>query len=69
MATAEFSGKRVLVTGGTKGMGEAIVRRLRTAGATMFTARSTPVGLAQADPFVEADISTAEGAATVAHRR
>jgi NAD(P)-dependent dehydrogenase (short-subunit alcohol dehydrogenase family) len=67
MATAEFSGKRALVTGGTKGMGEAIVRRLRGAGATVFTtARSTPVALAHPDLFVEADISTADGAATVA---
>ena len=67
MTTAEFAGKRALVTGGTKGMGEAIVRRLRTAGATVFTtARSTPVGLVYPDLFVEADIGTAEGAATVA---
>jgi hypothetical protein len=28
----EFQGKRVLVTGGTKGMGEAIVRRLTLGG-------------------------------------
>lgn len=28
----EFSGKRILVTGGTKGMGEAIVARLLAAG-------------------------------------
>jgi NAD(P)-dependent dehydrogenase (short-subunit alcohol dehydrogenase family) len=62
MATAEPAGKRVLVTGGTKGMGEAIVRHLRHAGATVFTtARSTPVGLAELDLFVvEADIGTAD---------
>ena len=27
VSSDEFQGKRVLVTGGTKGMGEAIVRR------------------------------------------
>ena len=39
----ELSDKKVLVTGGTKGMGEAIVNRLRQAGAkVMTTARSKP---------------------------
>jgi len=33
----ELSNKRVLVTGGTKGMGEAIVNRLRQAGANVMT--------------------------------
>ena len=33
----EFAGKRVLVTGGTKGMGEAIVRRLANGGAAVAT--------------------------------
>jgi NADPH:quinone reductase-like Zn-dependent oxidoreductase len=38
---AEFAHKRVLVTGGTKGTGEAIVRRFAAAGAvTIATARS-----------------------------
>ena len=38
----EFRGKRVLVTGGTKGMGEAIVRRLTMGGALVATtARSS----------------------------
>jgi NAD(P)-dependent dehydrogenase (short-subunit alcohol dehydrogenase family) len=40
---SEFTGKRALVTGGTKGMGEAIVRRLSRSGAVVVTtARSTP---------------------------
>jgi NAD(P)-dependent dehydrogenase (short-subunit alcohol dehydrogenase family) len=33
----EFDGQRVLVTGGTKGIGEAIVKRLSRAGARVIT--------------------------------
>jgi NAD(P)-dependent dehydrogenase (short-subunit alcohol dehydrogenase family) len=59
---AEFTGKRALVTGGTKGMGEAIVERLRRSGATVVTAaRSTPHDLSRPDLFVEADLATAGG--------
>lgn len=65
--TTEFSGKRALVTGGTKGIGEAVTRSLRGAGAAVVTtARSQPAGLPHPDLFVEADIGTAEGAAVVA---
>ncbi len=62
----ELTGKRVLVTGGTRGIGEAIVQRLRGSGATVVTtARSTPRDLLQPNLFVEADLSTAEGAEKV----
>jgi len=58
----EFSGRRALVTGGTKGMGEAIVRRLRQAGATVITtARTKPGELESPELFIQSDISTAQG--------
>ena len=39
----EFSGRRVLITGGTKGAGKAIAERFRRGGATVIvTARSVP---------------------------
>src|SRR6202158_4697893 len=60
--TTEFNGKRVLVTGGTKGIGEAIVSRLVRGGATVVaTARSVPAGVPQ-EWFIQADISTRKGA-------
>jgi NAD(P)-dependent dehydrogenase (short-subunit alcohol dehydrogenase family) len=62
-----LEGKRALVTGGTKGAGEAIVAALRAAGARVLTtARSRPEKLAHAEDFVVADVSTAEGCAALA---
>lgn len=58
----EFAGKRVLVTGGTKGMGEAIVRRLAAGGGTVATTARSPLPEGQAPGlFVQADLSTREG--------
>jgi NAD(P)-dependent dehydrogenase (short-subunit alcohol dehydrogenase family) len=58
----EFDGKRALITGGTKGMGEAIVRRLAAGGATVATTARSPLPENQApDVFIQADISTPEG--------
>ena len=63
----ELTGRRALVTGGTKGVGAAVVAVLREAGAKVFTtARSAPdAQLADGVLFVAADVSTAEGCATV----
>ena len=61
-----LEGKRALVTGGTKGVGEAVVAALREAGATaLTTARSRPESLSNAEHFVVADVSTVEGCAAV----
>ena len=62
-----LEGKRALVTGGTKGVGQAVVAALREAGATVLTtARSRPESLSNAEYFVVADVSTVEGCAAVA---
>ncbi|EJM58456.1 SDR family oxidoreductase [Pseudomonas sp. GM48] len=61
----ELEDLRALVTGGTKGIGEAVVSRLREAGAKVLTAaRSRPEHLPE-DLFVAADITTTEGCASV----
>ena len=59
--TAEFASKRVLVTGGTKGIGG----RRQAAGlrgeVVLTTARSVPIG-GRSDYFIQADVSTPAGA-------
>lgn len=62
----EFAGKRVLVTGGTKGAGEAIVHRLAVAGARVATTARSSDATSPAELFVQADVSTLDGAANVA---
>ncbi|ONF97296.1 SDR family oxidoreductase [Sphingomonas jeddahensis] len=62
----EFAGKRVLVSGGTKGLGRATVERFLTGGARVITAargNADPVGDAI---FVQADLTTAEGSKALA---
>jgi NAD(P)-dependent dehydrogenase (short-subunit alcohol dehydrogenase family) len=60
--SSEFAGKRALVTGGTKGIGAAVVQRLVSGGATVLTtARSLPAG-GSSERFIQADLSTREGA-------
>jgi len=67
MNAYSFQGKHALVTGGTKGMGEAIVRRLVQDGARVIaTARSLPTEPLPGVRYVQADVATAEGAAYVA---
>ena len=57
----DFKDKRILVTGGTKGIGEAIVERLiRDGGNVIATARSMP-SRAKPGGFIQVDVSTREG--------
>ena len=60
----ELKGRRALVTGGTQGIGAAVVARLREAGVRVLaTARTTPAETLDAELFVAADVATAEGCA------
>ena len=63
----ELEGRHVLVTGGTSGIGAAVVEQLMQAGATVLTsARSVPLNSAAGLQFVAADLSTASGCFAVA---
>jgi NAD(P)-dependent dehydrogenase (short-subunit alcohol dehydrogenase family) len=61
-AALSLDGRRAVVTGGTKGAGAAVVKRLRHAGAYVIAvARGRPGEGIDADEFVAADISTHKG--------
>ncbi len=63
----ELEGRRALVTGGTKGVGAAVVEMLRIQGAKVITtARSVPDSAADGVDYIAADITTAAGCAAVA---
>ena len=62
----ELAGKRALVTGGTQGVGAAIVSRLSAAGAKVATtARSERPSSDASDLFVRADVTASDGVITV----
>lgn len=61
MMTLNLTGKRVLVTGGTKGVGLATVNLFLAEGARVITsARQASIDISE-DLFVQADLSTLEG--------
>src|ERR1700749_5231889 len=65
--TKEFSARRVLVTGGSRGIGAATAQRLIDGGATVVvTARSTHAETPKGAHFVAGDTRTLEGAQKVA---
>lgn len=60
-----LEGKKVLVTAGTKGIGEAVVTLFRGSGASVLAcARTRPEAFPE-ELFVAADLTTAEGCNTV----
>ncbi len=63
----QLANQRALVTGGTKGVGAAVVEALSDAGVRVVaTARSIPSQPVDGVQYIAADLSTAEGCANVA---
>lgn len=64
--TDEFKGKRVLVTGGTRGTGKAITERLKRGGAQVMVTARNAADVSLADHFVATDVCRPEGVAVIA---
>jgi len=63
----DLEGRRALVTGGTRGIGAAIVQRLLDAGAEVVTTARSATGSTPADArFFAGDVSTEAGARAIA---
>ncbi|MEJ0020622.1 MAG: SDR family oxidoreductase [Acetobacteraceae bacterium] len=63
----QLEGRRALVTGGTRGVGKAVVAALHDAGARVVAAaRSQPVEIVAGVHYIAADVATEDGCAEVA---
>lgn len=63
----QLQGQRALVSGGTKGVGAAVVRALHAAGVqVMTTARSLPADAIDGVTYIAADLTIAQGVTDVA---
>jgi NAD(P)-dependent dehydrogenase (short-subunit alcohol dehydrogenase family) len=69
ISDSEFQDKRVLVTGGTKGIGEAIVRRFHLSGARVAATARSVAGLDSGSvTYIAADLGTTRGVDQVVDR-
>ncbi|HEY3982022.1 MAG TPA: oxidoreductase [Streptosporangiaceae bacterium] len=65
----EFQGRRALVTGGSRGIGAAVVRRLLDGSASVVTsARSAAADTPKGATFIAADLRSASGAEQLARQ-
>lgn len=63
----QLKGQRALVTGGTKGLGAAVVKSLQEVGVqVMTTARTAPDKPLEGVTYVQTDLTTAEGVSELA---
>ena len=62
----EFAGKRVLISGGTKGLGRATVDRFLAGGARVITSARGALEPIDGVEFVQADLTTAKGGEALA---
>lgn len=62
----EFAGKRVVVSGGSKGLGRATVERFLAGGARVVTAARSQAEPIAGSTAVQADLTTAEGTEALA---
>ncbi|HZE65389.1 MAG TPA: SDR family oxidoreductase [Sporichthyaceae bacterium] len=60
-----LTGRRALVTGGTRGLGAAIAHRLTRAGAIVLVTARSEAPEVENKLFITADLATADGVATV----